>query len=301
MTIDPTRPILSYADSVPNPVGRRGRGFLAVCVGFSVTGLGHVIIGRFGRGLAWFLGWAVITCTMFAALCVPRLAPALIILFPLSGIWSIGSLVDAYLCGRRSTLGLLHSPVVRYVTGIAIIIVSLVAGRFANPSVAIARYVKQHVTEGFVITTRSMAPALVVHDRVLCSKKMAVSRWNVAVVDSPMVAGERLVKRIVGLPGERLQIINGHVSINGIALASPPGIPLYVTSRMDGIPIHGPGCDGPIVLGPDEYYVLGDNTTISADSRYWPSVGHHQPQGRIIWPIPAIIEPPSGIFGFYRL
>jgi signal peptidase I len=296
MTTTPP-PLLSYASPLPKDKNRRGRGFLAVCAGFAVTGLGHVVVGRYRRGLVWLLGWALIAAAMYTAICLPRLLPALIVLFPLCAIWGIASLVDAYLCGRRSEMGLLRSPVFRYLAGIAIITISIVAGRFANPSMAITMYVKQHVTEGFVITTNSMAPTLLPRDKVLCSKNMSVTRWSIAVVDSPMTPGVRYVKRVVGLPRETVQIIDGHVSINGVALASPPGIPRYVTSRADDIPIHGPGCDAPIVLGPDEYYFLGDNSPISGDSRYWPSVGQHQPGAlpatSIVGPATYIYWPPN--------
>jgi signal peptidase I len=67
-----------------------------------------------------------------------------------------------------------------------------------------------------------------------------------------------LLKRIIGLPGETLQVLNGDVLINGHKIEEPYAngkIPSSVKNRL--------GYTDPIPLGPDEYMVIGDNRNIS--------------------------------------
>jgi len=107
------------------------------------------------------------------------------------------------------------------------------------------------------------------------------------------------VKRIVGLPGERVSIKPPHVCINGVPVVEPP-ILEKIQSAKDGY--HGyvlPGTtasmakflaseNDSVLLGDDEYFVLGDNSRASLDSRYWGPVRRDAIVGRvtsIYWPL----------------
>lgn len=92
------------------------------------------------------------------------------------------------------------------------------------------------------------------------------------------------IKRIIGLPGESVQVKDGYVYINGELLEENYGL-----EAMNNAGI----ADEPIVLGEDEYFVLGDNRNRSSDSRD-PSVGiltREDLMGRAwlrIWPLESI-------------
>jgi signal peptidase I len=88
-------------------------------------------------------------------------------------------------------------------------------------------------------------------------------RWEVVVFRSPQNAGQLSVKRVAGLPGETISISGGDVYINGLRAGNPLGI-RYET-RYGG----GAYDLGGWRLGGDEYFVVGDNASISVDSRSW--------------------------------
>lgn len=67
------------------------------------------------------------------------------------------------------------------------------------------------------------------------------------------------IKRIIGLPGETVQITEGHIFINGYKLQE--------NLKFGGVSLAGIAAE-PIVLGEDEYFVLGDNRAASEDSRF---------------------------------
>jgi len=82
---------------------------------------------------------------------------------------------------------------------------------------------------------------------------------------------EIYVKRLVGLPGEKLAIRDGAIWINDERIeppASVAGIHYSPTVEWNGQPLSGPGSQ-PVELGPDEYFVLGDFVDQSSDSRFW--------------------------------
>ena len=97
-------------------------------------------------------------------------------------------------------------------------------------------------------------------------------------------AGGTFIKRIVGLPGEKLSMRNGIVLIDGVPLLEPYLRPAY-RGRESGA--------WPRIAG-DGYFVLGDNRTMSCDSRRWGVVPRDNIIGRadgIYWPPNRVGEP----------
>jgi signal peptidase I len=105
-----------------------------------------------------------------------------------------------------------------------------------------------------------------------------------ARVDAACSAGGTFIKRIVGLPGDRLSMRNGFVRINGVPLVEP-----YVRPRYRG------GESGEWArIASGSYFVLGDNRTMSCDSRRWGVVPRDNIIGRAevtYWPPYRVGEP----------
>jgi signal peptidase I len=99
------------------------------------------------------------------------------------------------------------------------------------------------------------------------------------VLVPPTNADRDYIKRIIALPGERVQVSNGQVFINAQPL--PEAYPLN----------HGSYNMPPITIPPDEYFVLGDNRDNSSDSHLWGTLARDQIVGKVwvtYWPPPLI-------------
>lgn len=103
---------------------------------------------------------------------------------------------------------------------------------------------------------------------------------------------ENFIKRVIGMPGDRLKIMRGHAYINGKKLDEP-----YINpdSSCDDPDTYSSDCTFAleITVPPDTYYMLGDNRNASADSRYWGPV----PAKNIVGEAFATYWPPSRIGG----
>ncbi len=108
-------------------------------------------------------------------------------------------------------------------------------------------------------------------DRILVCKLLKPKRWDLIAFRYPRDPAVMYAKRLVGLPGEKLEIREGAIWINGEKIGPPDairGIRYSPTVESYGRKISGPG-SVPVQLGADEYFVLGDFVEQSSDSRFW--------------------------------
>lgn len=125
-------------------------------------------------------------------------------------------------------------------------------------------------------------------------------RWDIVVfktVEKDAIH-KTLVKRIVGMPGERIQIKGGRVYADGVPLEPPPSMPekMYYTSPLDGIYGVQPA-DEFSVVPEGHYLVLGDNSAQSRDGRYFGWL----PRNNIVGRVAAIWWPPPALARLHRL
>ena len=143
------------------------------------------------------------------------------------------------------------------------------------------------VMQNFRVQGPSMNPNLVTSELVLVSKlsymKSTPSRGDVVVFRKPGGNSEDLVKRIIGMPEETIEIRTGRVFVNGLEI-----------DESDYIARPGNSVVPPVRVPAGSYFVLGDNRSVSEDSRRFGSV----PLAAIVGEV-WVIYWPFAKFGFF--
>jgi signal peptidase I len=176
-------------------------------------------------------------------------------------------------------------------------------------TIVVALFLLTFVLQPYLIPSESMEHTLLVGDFLLVNKQIyapagsltrfllpyrGVARGDIVVFHHPNPP--LLVKRVVGLPGDRLRIQDGRVTVNGQPLDEPyvtfePALlnpfrdqfpaTIYTDPEVDPVwwkQMQSLTTDGELVVPRGEYFVLGDNRNHSKDSRFWGFV----PQSQIV-------------------
>jgi signal peptidase I len=280
---------------------RLGKGFLAVCGSFLFPGFGHLIVGSWRAGLAWAAVSLCLNVLAFVALASVKCLFVEGWILIAGTILTVVFLIHAFRTGRRSPFRL--GPVwFRYVAGLGL----LVFAAKSNLNLFIAHYFRNHWVDSFSVASRAMSPTLEPGDRFLLNKTLSAQRWSLVVVQYPGEEGIPIITRLAGLPGERIEIINGELTVNGAVKTRPAGAGPYSDMPYVGYEnaaLRGHACaacsGNPLTLGPEEYFVLGDNSSRAKDSRLLETSVSGHPLGALprsyLQPgrVTAIYWPPS--------
>jgi signal peptidase I len=151
----------------------------------------------------------------------------------------------------------------------------------------IAFVIRYFVVEGYYIPSRSMEPTLKPGNRVLVAKfyyrLYHPQRGDIIVFRYPFNKKKNLIKRVIALPGETVRIENGLLYINGVLLQGDQFNREYLNVGNYG--------RGEEVIPENSFFVLGDNSRNSDDSRFWGYVPFNNILGRaflIYWPLRSI-------------
>lgn len=147
--------------------------------------------------------------------------------------------------------------------------------------------IRNFLVQPFLVSGSSMVPNFYNGDYLLVDELTyhfrAPERGEVAVFRYPKDETTYFIKRIIGLPGERVEVRDGRVTIfNG---AYPKGITLDESYLPKGL-VTGNPID--VTLSGKEYFVMGDNRSYSFDSRNWGALSEKEIVGLVrlrLWPL----------------
>lgn len=134
-------------------------------------------------------------------------------------------------------------------------------------AVAIALVLKNCVIANAKVPTGSMLNTIQEGDRIIASRLAYINddpeRYDIIIFHFPDDESQYFVKRVIGLPGETVNIVNGIVYVTKTDGTTIQLDDSFVTNC---VPV---GNFGPYVVPEGSYFVLGDNRNNSQDSRYW--------------------------------
>ena len=165
-------------------------------------------------------------------------------------------------------------------------------------AVILALFIRTWVVQAFKIPTGSMENNLLVGDHLLVNKAVfspmafaaeaavlpngSVERGDIVVFKFPLDPERDFIKRVIGLPGEKVELRNKTVYINDEPL-SEPYLPSHMTRLVPGaVAVSQRDNHGPTSVPDGHYFMMGDNRDNSEDSRYWGTLPHDHIKGKAV-------------------
>jgi signal peptidase I len=181
-------------------------------------------------------------------------------------------------------------------------------------AIFLALLVRTFVWTGYRVPTSSMAPTLLPGDFIFAYRlpygvriPLTETKWivhapargEVVVFTFPDQPKVSYVKRVIGLPGDRVEILHGALQVNGKKMEYTPKTSMSLDPSFELVAEHAPEGTrdifrrkgggsksfAPLIVPPNEVFLLGDNRDVSDDSRYWGTVPLERIDGRVqlIW------------------
>ena len=155
-------------------------------------------------------------------------------------------------------------------------------------AVILALFIRTFVVQAFKIPTGSMEENLLIGDHLLVNKFIfgptaspverlvmpigTIARGNIVVFKYPEEPDRDFIKRVIGLPGDTVELKGKTVYINGKPLEEPYVRYLFPDDLPSGVGLSGTDPRrkfGPVTVPPDMFFMMGDNRDNSEDSRFW--------------------------------
>jgi signal peptidase I len=150
-------------------------------------------------------------------------------------------------------------------------------------AILLALFIRTFVVQAFKIPSGSMLPTLQIGDHLLVNKFIygirlpfagtvlvpikEPKRGDIIVFRFPRDRSTDYIKRVIGLPGDKLEIRDKTLLINDRPIDDPHAH--FTSAQVLPGDISPKDNLGPIVVPPDKYFVMGDNRDNSSDSRFW--------------------------------
>ena len=256
----------------------------AALMSLVLPGFGQLYNGQVEKAIWLYLGFSIVSVPMIALaalyLPAPLMAPTLLLSLVLAVALWIGCIADAWRTARRFDQHVLKP----WQTGAAYFLILILCDFVGLPLITMT--MRTYQVEPFRVPSTSMEPSVKQGDYFFADKryncagcKASVARGDIALFAFPNDRTQVYVKRIIGLPGDRVQIQDRIVTVNDVALT--------IAAPSNGISVESSGArrwqvqwassraeapNAEFTVPPGQVFVLGDNRGNSLDSRSFGTV-----------------------------
>ncbi len=252
---------------------RKRSGILASFLSFFVPGLGFLYSGKLRLALISIFGLFFTYCFLFWSR-IPLYPVGYLLTSTILFVIWIAIVVGSYRVSKKNSPCQLNSYQSWYSYILFIVFSELVFGVSGHYKAAVFGY------ESFYIPSAAMSDTIQRGDYIMSDTwaytKSEPERGDIIIFKFPENPSVMFIKRLIGIPGDKITIDAGQVLINDVKLEEP-----YLLDKSN----FGGKTDGVFHVPQNKYFVLGDNRNNSRDSRYWgfvPADNLHG-KGRFIW------------------
>lgn len=262
----------------------RRRWWLAGLLSFLVPGMGQVYNGEATKGLFYYFLISTWGGLVFSLLYYMMKHPitrsglgVLFLLFFISIAAHLLVIMESIRTASKTNSEHRLNPYNRwYVYLIVIVLVSAV-----DQSVSFA--IRDNVIKAYKIPSKSMQPTIEAGDHVFCNmlyyRHANPARNDLIIFKYPNDKNMEFIKRIIGLPGDTVEIINNVLFVNSRKVDEPNAVYTWSDNPSWQEMVNF----GPVTVPENEYFVMGDNRNNSNDSRNFGAISRQEIQGKAVF------------------
>ncbi len=259
------------------------RWWMAALLSILTPGLGQTYNGQIGKGAGFFVGlyavfypaaiWLAVGQPSFTTYLAVAAGTAMMVL------WIIG---DAILSARRTGDRFVPKSYNRVPVYLAIIVAFAIVGAIVSGTI------RERWVQAYKLPSASMQPSLLVGDHILVQKRpVSIGRGDLVVYEFPEDPSKDFIHRVIGIPGDTVEIREKSVLVNGTPLseayvqfAEGAGADSRTSGELNREAIARVRDNmAPLKVPPEKYFLMGDNRDRSYDSRFWGLVDRSKVKG----------------------
>jgi signal peptidase I len=249
---------------------KKRKPILALILSLLTPGLGQVYNGQFKKGISYLVGFYLVYLVFsFLLLTFHGMIFYLIVTMGFFFFIVIGAFRRA-----NKLKAITLKPFNKWYIYLMIFLLSNVA---VLP--LLQWTVRNNIARAYKIPSSGMAPALLVGDRLIADmrsrKSQQLQRGDIIIFEFPKDPSKDFIKRVIGMEGEKVEIVKNKIYIDEKLLDDPWGHFMMPRSSIEDY--------GPIRVPEGSLFVMGDNRDNSQDSRFWGFVKVEKVKGKALY------------------